>query len=410
MSSESSNERFGRLTPDLVLRRGSGADPRRPRWARWNGDLGRRYTVGVEEEVLLLDRGDLSLAQCSEEVLAALSDGLSAHVSLETHAAVIELFTGVHGDVAGAVAELAGLRSRLADELEGIGLVAASTGTYPLACPSEVRVCGSRRYRAIAASMRSLARREPTLAMHVHVGVPNAQDAVRLLNGLRAVVPLLVAVSANSPFSQGRDSGFDSARTVIFQGFPRTGPPRWFAGYGDYVDAVDGLIGAGAVPDPSFLWWDVRLQPRLGTVEVRAMDAQTTIPDTAGLLALVRSLARLVLDGETADWWVAPEVLAENRFLAARDGLEARLIDPAGGRLVPARALLEELVARCRAHADPADALELDRLTRLAMRGGAARQRALAGEYGLAGLVATLAQRFASSGQRLRPPATPAPA
>jgi carboxylate-amine ligase len=380
---------------------------KRPPWAQWNG-AGRRYTIGVEEEVLLLERADFSLAQRSEHVLARLSDGLSAHTSLETHAAVIELFTGVHEDVAEAVSELEALRTRLATEVGAMGLTAVSAGTYPLACP-EVRVSGSRRYRAIAESMRSLARREPTLALHVHVGVPDPEDAVRLLNGLRAVVPLLVALSANSPFSHGRDTGFASARTVIFQGFPRTGPPRRFADYADYVAAVDGLIAPGAVPDPSFLWWDVRLQPALGTVELRAMDAQTTIPDTAALVALVRSLARLELEGSPAAGTVSPEVLAENRFLAARDGLDARLIDPAGGRLVPARALLDTLVARCRADADSSAALGLDHVMRLAIANGAARQRAVAGDQGLAGLVSTLAQRFAASGHG-PPRAAPTPA
>jgi glutamate---cysteine ligase / carboxylate-amine ligase len=381
-----------------------------PAWAQWNVS-GRRYTIGVEEEVLLLDRAGFSLAQRSEDTLERLSEGLSAHTSLETHAAVIELFTGVHEDVAGAVAELAALRARLAGELGAMGLAPASAGTYPLACP-EIQVSGSRRYRAIAESMRSLARREPTLALHVHVGVPDPQDAVRLLNGLRGAVPLMVALSANSPFAAGRDTGFCSARTVIFQGFPRTGPPRWFSDYADYVRAVDGLIASGAVPDPSFLWWDVRLQPALGTVEVRAMDAQTTIADTAALVALVRSLARLVLEREPepAGRPIAPEVLAENRFLAARDGLGARLIEPAAERLVPARALLEQLVARCRPHDDPAAGLELDRAMLLATRGGAASQRELADELGLRGLVATLTQRFAASSPGPPPSATRAPA
>jgi glutamate---cysteine ligase / carboxylate-amine ligase len=400
--SELTNERFDVLTSDLVVRRGH--DSRWPPWAQWNRAFGRPYTIGVEEEVMLLDGADLSLAQCSEDVYGRLSDELAAHTSLETHAAVIELCTGVHAHAAGAVAELAALRARLAGELGEMGLVAASAGTYPLACP-EIRVSGSQRYQAIADSMRSLARREPTLALHVHVGVPDPDDAVRLLGRLRAVVPLLVALSANSPFAAGRDSGFCSARTVIFQGFPRTGLPRRFADYADYVAAVDGLLAPEAVPDPSFLWWDLRLQPRLGTVEVRAMDAQTSIAETAALVALVRSLARLALerDDEPAEVRIAPEALAENRFLAARDGLEARLIDPAVGRLAPARALLDTLVARCQAHADPADAFALDQVMRLAMRGGAAGQRALARDHGLEGLAATLARRFAASSRRPQP-------
>jgi carboxylate-amine ligase len=120
-------------------------------------------------------------------------------------------------------------------------------------------------------------------------------------------------------------------RTVIFQGFPRTGTARSFENYADYVETVDALIASGALPDPTFLWWDVRLQPALGTVELRMMDAQTTIADSAALIGFVMSLARAVLDGDdetrTSEVRVGPEVLAENRFLAARDGLDARLAE-----------------------------------------------------------------------------------
>ena len=129
--------------------------------------------------------------------------------------------------------------------------------------------------------MRVLARREPTMALHVHVGVPRPRTPSASSTGCAATVPILLALSANSPFWQGRDSGFASVRTVIFQAFPRTGAPRHFADYGAYVEAIDGLIASGAVPDPSFLWWDVRLQPALGTVEVRVMDAQSTVGEIA---------------------------------------------------------------------------------------------------------------------------------
>jgi hypothetical protein len=127
---------------------------------------------------------------------------------------------------------------------------------------------------------------------------------------------------------------------VIFQAFPRTGTARWFAGYSDYVVAVDALIASGALSDPSFLWWDVRLQPALGTVEVRAMDAQSSVGDSVPLVALVQSLAMLVLEGGPPNPPTAPEVLAENRFLAARDGLQAQLINPATRQLEPARELV----------------------------------------------------------------------
>src|SRR4051794_23370452 len=259
-----------------------------PPWARWNAEVGRRFTVGVEEELMLLEPETSSLAQSSDQVLARLSHELSLQTSPETHAAVIELRTGIHTNVEGAVAELAGLRRRLGHELGAMGLSVAAAGTHPLTAREETAVSGAGRYRALGDSLRSLARREPTMALHVHVGVPQADDAIRLLNGLRRSVPLPIALSANSPLWAARDSGFESMRTVIFQAFPRTGLPRFFAGYGDYVEALDAVIGAGAVPDPSFFWWDVRPQPRLGTVEVRAMDAQSTVADVSPLVALIQ--------------------------------------------------------------------------------------------------------------------------
>ena len=345
---------------------------------------------------MLLEPSDWSLAQSSDGVLARLSDKLSALMSPETHAAVVELATGIHPDVDGVARELASLRDRFARELGAMGLGAAVAGTHPLTSREETEVSGAARYRDLDDSMRVLARREPTMALHVHVGVPVPEDAIRLLNGLRRNAPLLLALSANSPFWQGRDSGFASARTVIFQAFPRTGLPRYFAGYADYVEALDGLIAPGAVPDPSFLWWDVRLQPALGTVEVRVTDAQSTLGEVTPLVALIQSLARLELEGDSSPVVPGAEVLAENRFLAARDGMEARLIDSTARRLIPVREMLEVLLAECRPHALALGCVgALDRVQRLAAATGADRQRAFVARNGrLDQLVASLADRF----------------
>ena len=365
-------------------------------WARWNRSVGRPYTIGVEEEVMLLDASDNSLAQRSDAVLARLSSELADHAFPETHAAVLELATGVHSDVAGAVAELAALREGLARDLRQLGVDAACAGMYPLAAPQATRISGTARYRLIADSMRCLAVREPTMALHVHVGIPDPEEAIRVLDGLRQSLPLLLALSANSPFFQGLDSGFASARTVIFGGFPRTGPPRAFGCYAEYVDALDALIASGALPDASFIWWDIRLQPGLGTVEVRVMDAQSSVAESAPLVALVQSLARSELEGPPRENRVAAEVLAENRFRAARDGLEARLIDPAHRKLVSVRTLVADLVEPCRPHAAVLGCSEeLEQVRRLAAVNGAARQRAwIQGGGDLGRLVSRLVQQF----------------
>jgi len=345
---------------------------------------------------MLLDPHTWLLAQSSDEVIEELSDELSEHISPETHASVIGLTTDVHADVDEVVAELAFLRRRLAREVGAMGLTVAAAGTHPLTVREESEISGAARYRALNDSMRVLARREPTMALHVQVDVPAPEDAVRLLNGLRRSSPVLLALSANSPFWQGRDSGFASARTVIFQAFPRTGLPQFFAGYADYVEELDALIASGALPDPSFLWWDVRLQPALGTVEVRVMDAQSRVRDVASLVALIQSLARLELEGDASPVVPSAAVLAENRFLAARDGMDARPIDQSARCLVPVRELLNRLLAECRPHALALGcAGALDQVQRLAAANGADRQRVLVAHgRRLDELVASLADRF----------------
>ena len=397
-----SNVREPQLDHDEA--RGSGGPPS---WARWNRGFGRRYTVGAEEELILL-APDLSLAQSSDGVLPRLSRDLRARTFPETHASVIELATEVHPDAAGAAAELAALRARLSRELSALGLRAACAGTYPLAGAGRIEVSGTARYGHVAESMRMLARRQPTMALHVHVGVPDPEDAIRLLNGLRDIVPVLLALSANSPFCEGRDTGFASARTVIFGAFPRTGTARRFASYGDYVSSVQPLIASGALPDPSFLWWDLRLQPRLGTVEVRVMDAQSTVADSLPLIALIQSFARLVLESGPPHSRLSQEVLGENRFLAARDGVDARLIDPVKQQLMPVRTLAEALVNRCQPYAAALGCTrELDQIERLTATNGADRQRVQAANSGLLGVVSTLTDCFAENANDREEPAGP---
>jgi carboxylate-amine ligase len=368
-----------------------------PTWARWAGGAEvRPFTVGIEEEVMLLHPRTWALHDAVDDVLANVPASMAANVHPETHAAVVELSTGVQDTVAGAITELHELRSRLRGTLDGLGLAAAVAGTHPFTVWNETTVGRGERSQRVYGSMRELARREPTFALHVHVAVASPEHAVTAFNALRVQLPLLLALSANSPFWQGRDSGLASARTPLFQAFPRVGIPREFDGYDDYVEAVDLLIRLDAIPDPTFLWWDVRLQPRFGTVEVRIMDAQTATAQTGPLVALVQCLVAMALEDPVA---VAapPEVLAENRFLAARDGAAAELIDAAAEQRVPVRELAERLVAACAPHGDALGCrAELDAVLGLVEAPPAAEQLSLArGPERLPGLVSMLAERFA---------------
>jgi carboxylate-amine ligase len=370
-------------------------------WAAWAAGTPApsAYTLGVEEEVMLLHPADWSLAQAFEEVLPSLSADLAGHATGETHRAALELRTGVHRTAAQAAGELRALRGRLARDLTPMGLAAACCGLHPFAVWQETRVRRFGRYAEVQSSMRELAHREPTFALHVHVGLVDAEQAIVALNRMRAHLPLLLALSANSPFWQGRDSGLASARTSVFQAFPRTGMPRAFADYGDYVQAIGALIRSQAIPDPTFLWWDARPQPALGTFEVRIMDVATEVEQTAALVALVQCLVRLELEqGWASDALVgAPEVLAENRFLAARDGIHAALIEPEHGTRRPVPELTDEAVARCRPHAqDLGCSDELEAVADLARHGAADRQREIAGRHGLPELVRAAAAGFAT--------------
>ena len=367
-------------------------------WADWNVDPDRpAWTVGIEEEVMLLDPRDWQLAHVMDDLLPELSPGLAEKVSAETHACTLELETGVHATVSDAVAELRALRTSLVDELDPLGLVPAAAGTHPLAVGEDTEVSGSARYQVLEDGLRVLARREPTFALHVHVGVPIAELAVAAADRLRAQIPLLLALSANSPFWRGADTGLASMRSALFQAFPRAGLPRRFGTYPRYVETIDALLRADAFPEPTFIWWDVRLQPRFGTVEVRIMDAQSNLEDIAALTAVIQTLIRQLATERLVpeEMLDAQEAIEENRFIASRDGMEASFIDPLRGTRVAAVDELAYVLDSCQAHAQDLDCrTELASASLLAERTGAARQRALAKRHPLPKVLAGLADDF----------------
>jgi glutamate---cysteine ligase / carboxylate-amine ligase len=353
-----------------------------PAWSSWNANAAAApWTVGVEEEVMLVSPETwLPVSRC-EDVLAALPEDVAPSARAETHGSALELATVPHRTVTSAAAELAELRRGLAATMEDLGLRAAVAGTHPTARWEDIEVSPGARYQFVHASMRELARREPTFGLHVHVAVPEPEAALRALNALRIHMPVLLALSGNSPFWQGRDSGLASSRTPAFQAFPRTGTARRFRGYADYVEAIDVLVRCDAIPEPTFLWWDARLQPAFGTVEVRVMDAQTRVEDSAVLAALVQCLVRLEAErpGRVPTAADAPEVVAENRFIAARDGMRAALIDPGAWGRRPVGDVLAGLLDECAPVARALGCLgELSRVPALAESTGAARQRAMA--------------------------------
>lgn len=367
---------------------------------RWRGNgPERNFSIGIEEEAMLLEPDTGRIAHRSEDALRRLRGEFGERIGAETHDSAIEISTDVHRSVAEAAAELRELRGRVKAELEQLELRAAVAGTHPSVIWHEIEISPEKRYEKIHDAMRELARREPTFALHLHIGIADPEDAIRLYDRMRVHLPLLLALSGNSPFWQGRDSGLASARIPLFQAFPRVGIPRAFGDYESYAGAIGPLLESGAIPDATYLWWDIRPSPALGTIEIRIMDGQTTISDSAALVALTISLAKLELERGHAgpEAIAAQEVIAENRFRAARDGVEAELIDLSDGSRRGVRELAEELLAEC---AGPAAELgcedELEGVGRLLEEPPATRQRRAAGSPpDLGRLLETMAAAYA---------------
>jgi carboxylate-amine ligase len=365
-------------------------------WAIWR-TASLPWTVGLEEEIMLLDGRTWEAANRVVEALELAPEQLRPSLSADTHACMLEIKTRPHATVGAAAGELEWARAAVDALLRRpLALRAAVAGTNPLLDARDVRVSAKPRYAAIEREMRAMARREPTMALHVHVAVPDADAAVRALDGLRGDVPALLALSANSPFWRGVDSGFASIRTPIMSMFPRTGVPRRFGSYGAWVEGVWPLVASRAIPDPGFLWWDVRLQPRLGTVEVRVMDAQTRLPDSAALAAIVQCLVVRYAERDLRPGAPSPEVLGENRFLAARDGLAATVVDGSACGRHPIADDVVRLLDACGAVASGLGcAAQLAGAGRLAREPGDTRQRRFADRDGVAALPARLAAEFA---------------
>jgi carboxylate-amine ligase len=373
------------------------------KWSEWRTE-GDPFCIGIEEEVMLLDRS-WALDQGFPALRENLGQELRGRLTTETHGSAIEYASTPAQNAAEAIAELAEIRAGLVEDLERQGRAAASAGTHPFTTWDLTQVSGDAHHMEVYETMRELARREPTFAMHVHVSIDSPDLAVATHNRMRAHLPLLLALSANSPYWQGRDSGLASARTPIFQTFPRSGIPRAYRDYADFVDTLDTLIEAGAFPDPSYVWWDIRIKPDLGTIEIRIADAQSELWRVEALAALTQSLVRLEALHEQAPKALveAPELLDENRFRAFRDGVRAELLDPTGRRTLPVSDLAELAVAACRPHArDLGCEAGLDLVERLVAEPSDQLQRELAGpDLDLPAVVAGLSQRFTAGSDPL---------
>jgi carboxylate-amine ligase len=300
---------------------------------------------------------------------------------------VIEVATHVAGSVAEAIEDARGLRATLRDAAAERGAVIASAGTHPFSRWEHQEVTEHARYRELMSQMRWVAEQEVIFGLHVHVGLASADAAIAVANGLRTWLPELLALSANSPFWLGRDTGLASTRTKIFETFPRSGLPPAFASFEEFELLVERGIKTGSFPDYTYIWWDLRPHPKLGTLEVRIPDAQTRLETVSGLVALVQSLVATLADGfeRGEKTQIQPVTLvSENKWRAARDGLNGQLIDLERDEERPARAAVLALVERAEEAAHRLGCREeLTEVERLVERGtGADEQRSVYEETG----------------------------
>jgi carboxylate-amine ligase len=308
------------------------------------------FTIGLEEEFALVDPQSLELVHRFEELYAAcgrdelLADSAAGEL-IDTE---IEIRSGRAEGFAEAVELQRQRRARLFDLAGGLGIALAATGTHPWAHYLDQRIIGTDHYRRLRESLRWVAQRNNTWSLHVHVGIRGADRAIAVCDHMREVLPALLALSANSPFLDGYDTGLHSVRSEIFtRTFPRCGIPDAFGDWRAYADFIDLLVATESVVEATQLWWSVRPHHLFGTVEVRICDAQTAGDDATALAAMITAcVAQTALDydeGRLGEPLLGREI-EENLWRAIRSGLDGAQIDFGAREVVPAREAIERLV------------------------------------------------------------------
>jgi glutamate---cysteine ligase / carboxylate-amine ligase len=337
---------------------------------------GPAYTIGIEEELMILDADTLELVNAIETLLESSPSG---EIKPELMESVLEVSTDPCRNTVEAGEQLRALRRQVNQTAAGKDLAIGSAGTHPFAMWEDQRIVARPRYRDLISALRFVARQELIFGMHVHVGVDDPDKAIHVANGMRVHMPVLLGLSANSPFWRADSTGLASTRTPIFRAFPRVGIPPTYKDWEDYERRIEFMIEAKVIEDYTYLWHDVRPHPNFGTVEVRVMDSQTHIEHTLGMAALVQGLVKELCEHFEAGKRLSRypfEMLDENKWLAARHGLDGELVDLPHSTRVPTRELARRLVDRMREHCQDLGSLaELEAVDDLLERGnGAARQ------------------------------------
>jgi glutamate---cysteine ligase / carboxylate-amine ligase len=307
--------------------------------------FGSALTVGVEEELWILDADTLELMPAVEQIVAgAESRELPGVLKTELHASVVELATGVADTADEAVERVRALRRAAHEIAEQRGLRLAASGSYPTSIPAEQEIAPVERYRDFVEYAGSSARRQGVSGLHVHIGMPDADACYRVMETILPWLPVVLALSANSPYFERRDTGMLSIRAEVLGYLPRHGAPPAFGDYAGWESFVERMAATGVAKDYTSFWWDVRLHPRFGTLEIRTPDQPTSIEQTGALVRLLRALCEWALDAPPRK--VDPGergVYQQNRWAAARFGPHGELIHPDRDEALPVAELAREL-------------------------------------------------------------------
>jgi carboxylate-amine ligase len=306
---------------------------------------------------MLLDPETWDLVQHIDSVLAAVeSSEHENRLHAELMQSVLEVTTPVCRTAADVMRSLAQLRGYVADIARSEGCRFGSAGTHPFSLFERQRITARDRYRNLVDQLQYIARRELIFGMHMHVAVDDPEKAVQVMNGLLVYLPQMLALSASSPFWRGEPTGLSSSRQMVFAAFPRSGPPPRFRDYTDYAEVVGQLERTGCIADYTHIWWDIRPHPRLGTIEMRVCDAVTRLEDVVAITAFFQALVKLQCEiyeaGREIPTWHRL-LTTENKWLAARYGLEAPIMDLATGRRnrVPVAQLIRRTLRDVEPHA-----------------------------------------------------------
>jgi len=339
---------------------------------------GPSYTLGIEEELMIVDAETLDLVNSIETLLEEVPE-TTGDVKPELMESVLEIATTPVRNTREAGLQLHELRRVTQVTAQQRGLTLGAAGTHPFAMWEDQRIVARSRYRDLVAALRFVARQELIFGVHVHVGVDDPDKAVHIANGMRVHIPLLLALSANSPFWRADRTGLLSTRTPIFRAFPRVGIPPTYKDWDDYQKQVGFMIESRVIDDYTYLWYDVRPHPNFGTVEIRVADAQTRLEHTLGLAALIQAMVKEIGEHFDAGKRLSKyphEMIDENKWLAARHGLDGNLVDLPKKERVPTAQLARRVLDRVREHAqDLGSEAELEGIEDILERGnGATRQ------------------------------------